>query len=175
MVSSEITPCTPVYLTEEAIEIVLKELCFIGKVPEIPRSAKKKLLRVAITNVHFQYNKIRYMVLTSGHFSRAVGLYLAVFLASLLYYLWKILAQNEGRENKTAEMKRMCNYCNRSVSFQEKDSRANIKKKFSCKMSKDYLHAVQKQAKKMHGIVPIAQKKILERIQMNYNYSTGMW
>ena len=45
---------------EEAIEISLKELYSSDGVPEIPRSAMKRLLRLAVTNLHFKCNKMRY-------------------------------------------------------------------------------------------------------------------
>ena len=38
---------------EEAIEIALKDLYSSDKVPEIPRSAMKSLLRPAVANIHF--------------------------------------------------------------------------------------------------------------------------
>ena len=45
---------------EEAIEIALIELYSIDEVPEIPRSAMKSLLRLAVTNVHFKCKKMWY-------------------------------------------------------------------------------------------------------------------
>ena len=45
---------------EEAIEIALKELYSSDQVPEIPRSAMKSLLSLAVTNVHFKCNKMWY-------------------------------------------------------------------------------------------------------------------
>ena len=45
---------------EEAIEIELKELYSSSEVPEIPRSAIKSLMRLAVTNVHFKCNKMWY-------------------------------------------------------------------------------------------------------------------
>ena len=45
---------------EEAIEIARKELYSSDEVPEIPSSAMKSLLRLAVTNVHFKCNKMWY-------------------------------------------------------------------------------------------------------------------
>ena len=45
----------------EAIEIALRELYLNKLAPEIPRSAMKSLLRLALTNVHSKCNKIWYV------------------------------------------------------------------------------------------------------------------
>ena len=44
---------------EEAIEIALKELSSSDEVHEIPSSAMKSLLRLAITNVRLNCNEVR--------------------------------------------------------------------------------------------------------------------
>ena len=43
---------------EEVFEIALKELYSIDEITEIPGSAKKSPLRLAVTNVHFNCNKM---------------------------------------------------------------------------------------------------------------------
>ena len=48
---------------EEAIEIAIKDLYSSDENPEISRSAVKSLLRLAVTNVHFKYNKMWYIQL----------------------------------------------------------------------------------------------------------------
>ena len=65
---------------EEAIEIALKELYSSDEVPEIPRSAMKSLLRLAVTNVHFKCNKMWY--------TRSDGLAMGASLAVILANLW---------------------------------------------------------------------------------------
>ena len=99
---------------EEAIEVALKELYSIDEVFEIPRSAMKSLLRLALTNVHFKCKKMWYIQLDG----LAMGALLAVTLANLLMkiFLEKFLQKpDEGRENKAPEVKGMCIDCNRRV------------------------------------------------------------
>ena len=65
---------------EEANEIAFKELYSSDEVPEIPRSAMKSLLRLAVTTVHFKCNKMWY--------TQSDGLAMSASLAVLLANLW---------------------------------------------------------------------------------------
>ena len=78
---------------EEAIEIALKELYPSDEVPEIPRSAMKSLLRLAVTNVHFKCNKMWYTQLDG----LAMGASLAVFLADLWMKSFEKSSRNQKR------------------------------------------------------------------------------
>ena len=60
----------------EAIEIALREVYSSNQAPDIPRSAMKSLLKLAVTNVHFKCNGIWY-VQSDG---LAMGASLAVIL-----------------------------------------------------------------------------------------------
>ena len=64
---------------EGAIEIALKELYSSDEISEIPRSAMKSLLRLAVTNIHFKCKKMRY----TQSDGLAMGDSLAVILANL--------------------------------------------------------------------------------------------
>ena len=118
---------------EEAIEIALKDLYFSDNIPEIPRSAMKSILRLAVTNVHFKCNKIWY----AQSDSLAMGASMAVILANLwMNFFEKSLQKpNEGRENKTPDTKVIRIDCNRRVTFQGKIGRVRIiQKLLSCEM-----------------------------------------
>ena len=65
---------------EEAIEIALKKLYSSDKIPEIPRSAMKSLLRQAVTNVHSMCNKMWY--------TQSDGLAMGASLAVILSIFW---------------------------------------------------------------------------------------
>ena len=103
---------------EEAIEMTLKELYSSDEVPEIPRSAMKSLLRLAVTNVHFKCNKMWY--------TQSDGLAMGASLAVLLANLWmksfekSFRKPKEGRQIKTPDTKVICIHCNRRVTFRGK-------------------------------------------------------
>ena len=65
---------------DEAIEIVLKELYSSDEVPEIPRSAMKSLLRLAVRSVQFKCNKMWY----NQSDGLAMGASLAVILCKFV-------------------------------------------------------------------------------------------
>ena len=104
---------------EETIEIALKELYSSDEVPEIPRSAMKSLLRLAVTNVHFKFNKIWY---TQSH-GLAMDASLAVILSNLSMKSFEKSLQKpkEGREVKTPDTKVICIDYNRRVTFRGKE------------------------------------------------------
>ena len=87
---------------EEAIETALKELYSSDKVPEIPKSAMKGLLKKAITNIQFKCNKF----------------------GTLLWEIFDISI--EGKENKISDTKRMCIDCNLTLHCEGKESSANL-------------------------------------------------
>ena len=95
----------------------LKELYSIDEVPEVPRSAIKSLLRLAVTNVHFKCNKMWY--------TQSDGLAMGALLAVILVILWmksfekSLQKPNGGRENKTPDTK-LCMNCNRRAIFRGK-------------------------------------------------------
>ena len=113
---------------EEAIEIALRELYSSDEVPEIPRSAMKSLLRLAVTNVHFKCNKMWY--------TQSDGLALGASLVVTLANLWmksfekSLQKSKKGREIKTLGTK-VISY------FPRERSRVRIMQKlFSCKVSR---------------------------------------
>ena len=65
---------------EEAIEIALKKLHSSDEIPEIPRSAMKSLLRLAVTNVHSMCNKMWY--------TQSNGLAMGALLTVILSNFW---------------------------------------------------------------------------------------
>ena len=95
---------------KEAIEIALKELYSSDEIPENQRSAMKKFLRLAVTNVYFECNKIWY--------TQSDGLTIGASLAVILANLWmksfekSLQKPHEGRENKFPDTKVICIDCN---------------------------------------------------------------
>ena len=103
---------------EEAIEIALNELYSSDEVPEIPRSAMKSLLRLAVTNFHFKCNKMWY--------TQSDGLAMGASLAVILAILWmksfekSLQKPKKGREIKTPDTKVICIDVNQRVTFRGK-------------------------------------------------------
>ena len=105
-------------------------------VPEIPRSAMKNLLRLAVANVHFKCIKMWY--------TQSDGLEMGASLAVTLANMWiksfekSLQKPKKGREIKTPHTKVMCIDCNRRVTFRGKG--------VECESCKSWYHA------KCHGI-----------------------
>ena len=76
----------------EAIEIALRELYSSNLAPDIPRSAMKSLLKLAVTNVHFKCNGICY-VQSDG---LAMGASLAVILVNVKMKSFETSLQNRS-------------------------------------------------------------------------------
>ena len=78
----------------------------------------KSLLRLAVTNVQFKFNKIWH--------TQSDGLTMCASLVVILENLWiksfekSLKKPNEGRENKTPDTKVICIDCNGRVTFQGK-------------------------------------------------------
>ena len=115
---------------EETIGIALREVYSSDEVPEIPRSIMKILLRLAVRNIQFNYNKIWY---THSYFL-AMGALLAAILENLWRKFFEIHLQKpiDGRENKN-DMKRTCIDCNRPITFRGKG--------VNCESCKNWFHA----------------------------------
>ena len=102
-------------------------LYFIDEVPEIPGSAMKSILRLAVTSVQFECNKLWY--------TQSDGSAIGASLAVILEILWlksfeqSLQKPNKGRENKTPDMLVMCIDCNRRVPLRGERSRVRIKLK----------------------------------------------
>ena len=115
---------------EEAIEIALKKLYSSDEVPEIPRSAMKSLLRLAVTNIHFKCNKMWY--------TQSDGLAMGASLAVILANLWmksfekSLQKPRKGREIKTPDTKVICVDCNRCITFRGKG--------VECESCKNWFH-----------------------------------
>ena len=115
----------------EAIEIALRELYSSNLAPDIPRSAIKCLLKLAVTNVHFKCNGIWY-VQSDG---LAMGASLAVILAivwmkSFEASLQKLeLSENFSRSDQNGK----CKDCNQRVTYRGK--------RVECESCKNWFHA----------------------------------
>ena len=120
---------------EEAIEIALKELYSSDEVPEIPRSAMKSLLRLAVKNVHFKCNKMWY--------TQSEGLAMGASLAVTLANLWmrsiekSLQKPKKGREIKTPDRKVICIDYNRRVTFRGKGIECESCKNWFCAKCQD--------------------------------------
>ena len=116
---------------EKAIEIALIGLYSSDEVLEIPRSAMKSLLRLAVTKVHFKCNKMWY----TQSDGLAMGASLGVILANLLikYFEKTLQKPKKGREIKTPDTKVICIDCNRRVTFRGKG--------VECESCKNWFHA----------------------------------
>ena len=99
----------------EAIEIALGELYSSNLAPDIPRSAMKSLLKLAVTNVHFMCNRIWY-VQSDG---LAMGASLAVILSNVWLKSFEASLQKpELNENiSMSDQNGNCKDCNRRVTF----------------------------------------------------------
>ena len=115
---------------EEAIEIALK-LYSSDEVPEIPRSAMKSLLRLAVSNVHFKGSKMWY--------TQSDGLAMVASLAVILANLWmksfekSLQKPKEGREIKIPDTELICIDCYRRVTFRGEG--------VECESCKNWFHA----------------------------------
>ena len=75
-------------------------------------------MRLAVTNVHFKHNKMGY--------TESEGLATGVSLVKVSAKLWKksfkksLKKLNEGRDNKSPNMKGMCIDCNQRVTLRGK-------------------------------------------------------
>ena len=67
-------------LVGEAIEIALRKIYSSNLAPDIPRSAMKSLLKLAVTNVHFKCKGIWYV--------RSDGLAMGASVAVVLANVW---------------------------------------------------------------------------------------
>ena len=130
--------------------MALKELYSSDEVPEIPRSAMKSLLRLAVTNVHFKCKK--------NWYTQSDGLAMGASLAVILANLWMksfekpLQKPKKEREIKTPDTKVICIDCKRRVTFQRKG--------VECKSCKNWFHAkcqiiTDTEYQTMRGIVSI--------------------
>ena len=97
----------------EAIKIALRELYSSNLTPEIPRSAMKNLLKLAVTIVHFKCNGILY-VQSDG---LAMGAPLAVTLANVWMKLLEAPMQNQSLNISRTDQNSKSKDCNRRVTF----------------------------------------------------------
>ena len=131
VVSLDVKSLYTIVPVEEAIEIALEELYSSDEVTEIPRSAMKSILRLAVTKVHFKCNKMWY----TQSDSLAMGASLAVILANLWMKSFEKSLQKpkKGKEIKTPDTKVICIDCNRRVTFRGKG--------VECESCKNCFHA----------------------------------
>ena len=99
----------------EVIEIALRELYLSNLAPYIPRSAMKKLLKLAVTNVLFKCNGIWY-VQSDG---LATGASLAVIRAKVWMKSFEASLQKPefSENNSRSDQNGKCKDCNRRVTF----------------------------------------------------------
>ena len=116
----------------EAIEIALRELYWSSLAPDIPMSAMKSLLKLAVTNVHFKCNGI--------WFVQSDGLAMCASLAVILSNVWMklfeaSLQKPELSENfSRSEQNGKCKDCNRRVTYRGKG--------VECESCKNWFHAI---------------------------------
>ena len=150
---------------EEEIEIALEELYSIDEIPEIPSSAMKSLLRLAVTNIHFKCNEMWY--------TQSDGLEMGASLAVILANLWiksfkkPLQKPNEGRENKTPDTKVTCIDCNRRVTFRGKGVDCESCKTGFIQNAKMSLTQSIRPCRTLFGFVPIGRKKVQKRTRRN--------
>ena len=115
----------------EAIEIALRELYLGNLAPDIPRSAMKSLLKLAVTNVLFKCNGIWY-VQSDG---LAMGASLAVILANVWKKSFEASLQKPELSEKTSisDQNGKGKDCNRRVTF--------LGRGVECESCKNWFHA----------------------------------
>ena len=115
----------------EAIEKALRELYSSNLAPDIPRSAMKSLLKLAVTNFHFKCDEIWY-VQSDG---LAMGASLAVTLANVWMKSFEASLQKpEFNENiSISDQNGKCKECNRRLTFRGSG--------VDCESCKNWFHA----------------------------------
>ena len=102
----------------EAVEIALRELYSSIPAPDIPRSAMKSLLKLAVTNVHFKCNGIWYVQSNGLAMDASLAVILAnVWMKSSEASLQKLeLIENFSRSDQNGK----CKDCNQRVTYRGK-------------------------------------------------------
>ena len=115
----------------EAIEIALRDLYSSSLAPDIPRSAMKSLLKLAVTNVRFKCNGIWY-VQSEG---LAMGASLAVILANVWMKSFEASLQKPelSKNFSRCDQNGNCKDCNRRVTYRGKG--------VECESCKNWFHA----------------------------------
>ena len=103
----------------ETIETALRELYSSNLVREMPRSAMKCSIRLAVTNVHFICDVISYV----QSYGLAVGASLAVILLNVWKKKFEASSQKPELSDNTSkpDQNGSCTDCNRRVICQEKE------------------------------------------------------
>ena len=96
---------------KEAINIALRSLYARDDKPEIPRTTMKRLLELAVTNVHFKCNESWYCQKDG----LAMGASLAVVLANLWMKSWEPQLKLQTPNCKTSTQSRTCRNCEHRV------------------------------------------------------------
>ena len=115
----------------EAIEIALRELYSSNLAPDIPRSAMKSLLKLALTNVHFKCNRIWYV--------QSDGLAMSASLAITLANVWMKSFEASQRKPELKEnisisdQNGKCKDCNLRATFRGRG--------VECESCKNWFHA----------------------------------
>ena len=144
---------------EEAIEIALRELYSSDEVPEIPRSAMKSLLRLAVTNVHFKCNKMWY--------NQSDGLAMGASLVVILANLWMKSFEKIFAEIKKGKGDQNSWHKGDTLLSEGKESSANHAKTVFMQNFKVSLTQNIRPCRKLFGSVPIVQKKVEKRTHWN--------
>ena len=114
---------------KKAINIALRSLYARDDKPDIPRTTMKRLLELAITNVHFKCNEIWYCQKDG----LAMGASLAVILTNLWMKSWEPQLKLQTPKCKTNTQSSTCRNCEHRVTTRSR--------RVECEVSNRWFHA----------------------------------